>query len=284
MTTTTRKSKTSTPRFIVLDTNVALLSLLGKSHSTLCADENDILDVLPNATRESLWISTSLNSTDTLLRAMRNAFVHGYGEPQRQIGNLLLLECPRPKAIPFLQHWFRRLIGESSSFKTLPQEQLLEVLIAPEEERQDLFIGGVIDREIGMLSLIRGNLERIAVPLSIFRASGTSRPNFSKFELGDYGHSVRFGDYEAAADFILFESAPDYRRRLNERRHSGDAGFGPSLRRLRIQRGLSRSDFPGVSAKAIARLERGEVEKPQKKTLSAISKTLQVNSDEIESY
>jgi transcriptional regulator with XRE-family HTH domain len=47
---------------------------------------------------------------------------------------------------------------------------------------------------------------------------------------------------------------------------------------------LSRSDFPGVSVKAIARIERGEVSKPQKVTLAIISKTLGVNPDEIGSY
>ena len=292
MTTATKRTKTprqrsrkpAKPRFIVLDTNAALLDYLGKARSTMCADEADIIDVLPKATKESLWISSTSDSTDTLLRAMRNAFVHGHGEEQRKIGSLLLLESPRSTALPFLHHWFRRLIGESSAFKTLPREQLLEVLAAPEEERQDVFIGGVCDRESGLLSLVRGNLRPIAVPLSSFRPSGTSRPTFSQFELGDYGHTVRFGEYEAAADFILFEAAPDYRRRMNQRRRSEDIGFGASLRRLRIQRGLSRNQFPGISVKSIARLERGEVDKPQKKTLAIISKTLSVDPDEIESY
>ena len=272
------------PRFIVLDGDGSFLQLLGKARSTVCADEDDVIGVLPKATKESLWISSTSDSTDTLLRAIRNSFAHGRGAPQRNIGNLLLLKSPPPKALPFLHLWFLRLIGESPSFQTLPRKQLLEVLAAPQQQRQDVFIGGVIDRDVGLLSLIRGNLERIAVPLSIFRPSGTSKPNFTKFELGDYGHSVRLGDYEAAADFILFEAAPDYRRRLNQRRRSEDTGFGASLRRLRVQRGLSRSDFPGVSVKAIARIERGEVSKPQKVTLAIISKTLGVNPDEIGSY
>lgn len=61
-------------------------------------------------------------------------------------------------------------------------------------------------------------------------------------------------------------------------------GFGPSLGLPRMQRGLTRHAVPGFSAKAIARLERGEVDGPQKKTLAIISQTLGVGPEEIESY
>ena len=86
---------------------------------------------------------------------------------------------------------------------TLPRDQLTEVLSAPKDEVTSLFIGGIIDAEGGELALIRGDLEVVEIPLSIFRPSGVTAPDFSRFEVDDYGHTVRFGDYEASADFIL---------------------------------------------------------------------------------
>ena len=67
-------------------------------------------------------------------------------------------------------------------------------------------------------------------------------------------------------------------------RNGQERGFGPALRRLRIQRGLSREGFPGVSAKFIARLERGEVARPHGRTLNLIASALGVPADQIESY
>ena len=61
-------------------------------------------------------------------------------------------------------------------------------------------------------------------------------------------------------------------------------GFDPSLRRLRKQRGLSRSDFPNVARKTISRIEKGDVEKPHGVTLTRIAKMLGVEPNEIESY
>ena len=88
------------------------------------------------------------------------------------------------------------------TFVTLPPDQLLEVLSAPKEQSRDLFIGGIVDKRSWTLSLLCGNLERVVVSLSIFRPSGKAVPDFDHFELDDHGHTIRFGIYEAAADFI----------------------------------------------------------------------------------
>jgi integrase len=42
-----------------------------------------------------------------------------------------------------------------------------------------------------------------------------------------------------------------------------------SIRRLQLQRGVARSDFPGLSEKQIARIERGETPRPRPATLLA---------------
>ena len=76
----------------------------------------------------------------------------------------------------------------------------------------------------------------------------------------------------------------DYRKRAKAKERAHAKGFGPSLRRLRKQRGLSQSDFPNVARKTISRLEKGEVEKPQGATLNRIARALGVEPEEIESY
>jgi len=53
---------------------------------------------------------------------------------------------------------------------------------------------------------------------------------------------------------------------------------------LRKERRLLRTDFPGIASKTIARIERGEVDRPHSRTLAKIAKVLHVSPDEIESF
>lgn len=195
-----------------------------------------------------------------------------------------MLESPRPRILPLLYGCFDTVIGEVPSFKTLPLDQLVEVFSAPDEKSRDVFVGGIVDRATGTLALVRGNFERLIVPLSMFHPSGRRSPDFRSFELDDYGQTLRFGGYEATAEVVLWETDADYRRRAKAKERARAKGFGPSLRRLRKQRGLSQSDFPKVARKTISRLEKGEVEKPHGTTLNRIAKALGVAPEEIESY
>ena len=107
--------------------------------------------------------------------------------------------------------------------------------------------------------LYRGNLDPLVVPLPWFRKrSAGLNPNISDLAVTDFGQTVRLGDYEAATDAILYEFDGEYRRRAKKRQIATDR-----LRRLRLQKGLHRSDFPGLTAKEIARIERGEVRNPR---------------------
>lgn len=63
-----------------------------------------------------------------------------------------------------------------------------------------------------------------------------------------------------------------------------DPTFGGALRRLRLQKRLRQGDFPGLTAKEIARIERGEVKKPRPHTLATIAKYLGVSVEEISTY
>ena len=159
-----------------------------------------------------------------------------------------------------------------------------EVFSASQDKACDVFVGGTVDRATGTLALVRGNLDRLTVPLSLFRPSGKRSPDFRFFELDDYGRTLRFGEYEASADVVLWEADPDYRNRAKAKERAHAKGFGPSLRRLRKQRGLSQSDFPNVARKTISRIEKGGVDKPHGITLNRIAKALGVPAEEIETY
>ncbi|HEU4578271.1 MAG TPA: helix-turn-helix transcriptional regulator [Polyangiaceae bacterium] len=177
---------------------------------------------------------------------------------------------------------FRFVVAPADGVKLLPIDEMAEVLAAP--HREDLFIGGAVDTIDRALVLYRGSLEPLVVPLAWFARSGGPRPDPEDFEVADFGQTIRLGEFEAAADAILYEFDPEARRRSKKRAIAEDQSFGGALRRLRKERGVRREDFEGVSAKEIARLERGEVDKPHADTLHKIAKTLGVSADELETY
>jgi hypothetical protein len=196
-----------------------------------------------------------------------------------------MLEPPRPNSIPGLNSCFRRLAGAAPDSRLLPLEELLDVLSAPKSEAAGLLIAAVADPQSRTLALTRGNLKTIAVSFSAFPPSGAGvQPDFSRLSLADYGHTVRLGDYEASSDAVLYEADPEYRRKARKELLAEERTFGASLRRLRIQKGLSRCDFAPLSSKTVARIERSEVEKPHGETLRAIATRLGIEPDEIESY
>lgn len=165
----------------------------------------------------------------------------------------------------------------------LPVHELAEVL--EQSNREDFCIGGSVERQHRMVVLVRGNLDVLPVPMASFEATADGvAPDFDDFEVIDYGQTLRFGDYEASFDAVLYEMDQVYRRRLNRKRRKDDRSFGASLRRLRLQRGLGRDDFPGVSAKSIARIERDEVERSHPRTLEKIAHRLGVDIREIETF
>jgi hypothetical protein len=156
------------------------------------------------------------------------------------------------------------------------------VLVA--DERQDLFVAAHAVPEDDVLVLFRGDLRSLIVPLS--RLEGRKRgpkPDPKKVSVTDYGQTICLGDYEIAADALLYELDPDARRRAKRREIKTDDSLGASIRRLRLQRGLSRADFGSLTDKTIARIERGETE-PRGSTLATIAKTLRVDADQLGSF
>ena len=222
----------------------------------------------------ALWIARHGVTSAWLGRAMA-----ARSRPRRDW--LLFLEAPTPTALTMLRTLFDRVVAPPAIF--LPLDELADVLAS--DERENLCIGGIVDPASEVVTLYRGDLRSITVPLFLFGATPEGvRPDTSAFSVTDYGRTLAFGDYEAAFDAVLYERDSDYRRGLKEQRLAEDQGFGPSLRRLRLQRKLRQSDFPGITAKTVARIERGEVETPNAKTMAILAKRLGVEADQLAEF
>lgn len=193
---------------------------------------------------------------------------------QRARHHLLLLQQQ--------QEWFEELL--KAAFRTvltrvgLPRDQLADVL--RDKHPENFFIGGLVLPEAVLL--YRGNFDRLVIPRTWFLPSGTAAPDFDDFEVIDYGQTIRLGRYEAATDALLYDFDATARRRMRKHALDQDRSLGAAIRRLRLQRKLSRDDFD-VTAKTIARIERGEVE-PHTKTLAILAKRLGVKPDELSTY
>ena len=256
------KAKKRPERFSSLRPEI-ISSLAGLRHS------------LAHATKDSLWISYEKDLTEALLRTL--------SWPARPLGVAVLVHATNAQTLPALASCFKRFAFSTADGLRAPVE-LAEALEA--ENRMDLFIGGNVDRASQTMTLWRGNLESLTVAFSAFDESGDGiEPDFDQFSVTDYGHTIRLGEYEAAADAILYEYDPEYRRRISKERQQSEQSFGASLRRLRKQRGMRREDFgPLVAAKTIARIEQGTVRRIRKNTLNAIAKQLDVKLEDIPSF
>ena len=76
----------------------------------------------------------------------------------------------------------------------------------------------------------------------------------------------------------------EHRRRARKRMIADERGLGPSIRRLRLLRGVRQEDFAGITARTVARIERGDVSKPQQATLRSIADALGVTVDHLGAF
>ena len=177
---------------------------------------------------------------------------------------------------------FRFVVSPGHGMRLLPAEELRDVLAAP--EREDLIIGGFVSPCDDLVVLYRGTLEPLAVPFAWFQRRPGAQPRFEELGVTDFGQTVTFGDWEVSADNILYAHDAAYRKRAKQRQLENDDSFGASVRRLRLSHGLRRGDFSGISDKEIARIERGEIATPHRRTLETIAARLGVAVEELGSY
>lgn len=215
--------------------------------------------------------------------ATRLARLFGTSPPHRKGHRLLVCSALIPVRRCLFETRFERVVARDKGMSLLPTSDLIEVLSS--EDRQDLLIGGAVDADAHTVVVLRGNLDAVFVPFSWFTSRpGGPTPDFRDFEVIDGGQTIRLGEYQAAVDALLYEKDAGFRRRLRERELERDDSFGGALKRLRLLRGLKRADFDGITAKEIARIERGAVKKLHGKTLQLLARKLGVSPGEIETY
>lgn len=233
-----------------------------------------LVDEFKAANRQAVWVAPNLESLAPLVREAPAA----KGEQR-----LVVLGGMQEVTRCLLSALFRYVVAASDHFRLLELDALMDVLTSP--GREDLFIGGAVDGERGAVLLYRGSVEPLVVPLAWFRnKSSEAVADPDQFEITDFGQTVKLGAFEASADAILNEFDPEYRRRARKRALHEDSSFGASVRRLRLQKGLSRRDFPGVTEKEIARIERNEISRPHARTLEILASSLGVPVEELATY
>jgi hypothetical protein len=233
-----------------------------------------LIDEFKASNRQAVWVAPNLESLVPLVREAPAA----RGEQR-----LVLLGGLHEVTHHLLSALFRYVVTATKHVRLLVLDELMEVLASP--GREDLFIGGAVDKEGGAVLFYRGNVEPLVVPLAWFRnksSKATADPD--SFEVTDFGQTVKLGAFEASASAILYEFDPEYRRRARKRALYEDSSFGASVRRLRLQKGLSRRDFPGVTEKAIARIERNEIVRPHARTLEILASSLGVPVEDLATY
>lgn len=165
------------------------------------------------------WIALHANLAATALRAAV--------ETNKRLGLMLVLAPVKIETATALFSCFRYVVISPRPGSLLPFDELADVLVA--DNKDGLFLGGSVDQNSETVTLWRGNGKPLVVPMSSFPPSGDGKkPDFDRFSVSDYGHTLRFGEYESSADVVLYEHDAEFRAKLNETRRAEEQGFGPA--------------------------------------------------------
>jgi hypothetical protein len=247
-----------------------ILSVMGANVLASKVDVAEAVNSGPPA--NSLWIALHEVSAHWLAHALANSSV-----PVR--GRFLAMKEVPPELATLFADTFDKIALKPHSL--LPVTEILTIFLR--NDRDEFCIGASIDRSAQAIICVRGDFSVISAPLTFFESTSGVIPDFNDFEVIDHGRTLRFGKYQATFSALLYERDIRYRRHLNRMREQSDRSFSASMRRLRKQRGLRLSDF-GALEKTVARIERGEVKHPRKKTLKRIAKLLRVAPEHLAEY
>ena len=196
--------------------------------------------------------------------------------------NLIIIGEPVKSENMILSSLFKKVVFSQQKYQ-IKIDEMYDILNG--ENPENYIIQGHVDTTNRFVTLTRGNLDTLVVPFATFTVNGLgAKPNFNKFSIEDFGQTLKFGEYEAALDSVLYEFDSNYRKKIIKEKSANDKTLGACLRRLRIQKNFLQSDFPSISDKEIRRIELGEIKTPHKSTLDKIAKTLGISVDEIYEY
>lgn len=69
-------------------------------------------------------------------------------------------------------------------------------------DRPARFVAGSVDLDARTLTLLTGSMRTCVLNLKEFRECPTTKPDFGKLEIIDYGSTIKFGEYEACGDAV----------------------------------------------------------------------------------
>lgn len=242
--------------------------------------EKNFADSLAHTKGRFTLIAEDHDALTRIFGSLHENFYKKQADFRKRISILLIADPPLPPQ-SLLEALFKEAI-------VIPHDAALSVEqisgIIKNKNAKDYVIGGQIDKMTHTVTLIRGDLSKLAIPFSTFRPSGVNeKPDFIKFSIEDSGQTIKFGEYEASVDAVLYEFDPLYRSKRKSELAKKDKSFGACLRRLRVLKGLKQSDFHDLDEREIGRIERGEV-KPRQSTIEKLAEKLDVTPKEIESY
>ena len=238
------------------------------------ASRRAMLEELAHSKHRQVWVLRDAETVGDLIRAM------SVSAPGVRRARLISYPRPEPGPAEIIKSSFdRTLLGAHAM---IAFEELEDVMRT--ECPEDFCVGAEWDEATSTVALWRGDLSVLVVPMSAFPARAGVAADPSRLSIEDCGQTIRMGEYEASVDAILFDRDPDYRRRARKRMLKSERGLGASIRRLRLLRRARRADFPGLDEKSLARIERGEVKRPQRATLETIAKKLAVTVEELGTF
>lgn len=97
------------------------------------------------------------------------------------------------------------------SLKVLPPIELEVVLSLPESQKRRYFVAAYADFDNKQVVLCRGDGTNIMVAFVLFEPNAATIPDFTNLSIGDYGQTVKLGDYEASARSILLAADWQFR-------------------------------------------------------------------------
>ena len=185
-------------RFVFLGSQKGLFKEPLPPHVSVCRDRAEVEAAVIRPAKRATWISFTRQFTEILLEKAVDARADLRGS------HLITLTPPRSESIPALLGLFHPVFGLVEGFQWLPREELVEAITR--DDASERFIGGSVDPKAKTLTLLRGDIEAVVAPFSLFSKSGDgTAADFARLRLTDYGRTVGLGDYEASADAILYE-------------------------------------------------------------------------------
>ena len=180
----------------------------------------------------------------------------------------------RSEVVPAVMARFERVVYFDAPDHLSPAKRK-----AIEQFDASVVLGSLFDSTSGLLTLMRADITAVVIDRDILKTqlgAANHRP-----ELSADGTMLGCGGKMLPVVDLLMQVDPVFRREFRRRTWAQQRDLASRIRHLRKLRRARREDFPGLTAKTIARIERGEIKMPQRETLRLIAIHLGVDTAQL---